>query len=222
MRFEDGREVEYDRAGIDELSLAYATTIHKSQGGEYPAVVVTLMTGHFLMLSRNLFYTAVTRRESAWVVLVADPRAVSLALAEGAQTRAADAAFCPPGRRYEQRALTFARACVHPFLHGPKRPERPPMVKRLVVGLIIGLFVGALVAAALIKGLGIVSFADGAAGTAMAYIFAAITGMVTGLIAGKPIWSSNGKIEASLKAFLRRAPRGGRDVRLAALGHRPP
>ena len=75
------------------------------------------------------------------------------------------------------------------------------MVKRLVVGLIIGLFMGALVAAALIKGLGIVSFADGAAGTAMAYVFAAVTGMLTGLVAGKPIWSSNGKIEASLKAF---------------------
>jgi hypothetical protein len=75
------------------------------------------------------------------------------------------------------------------------------MVKRLVVGLIIGLFVGALVAAALIKGLGITSFADGASGTAMAYIFAAVTGALTGLVAGKPIWSSNGKIEASLKAF---------------------
>ena len=81
VRFEDGREVDYDRAAIDELSLAYATTIHKAQGGEYPAVVVTLMTGHFLMLSRNLFYTAVTRGKRL-VVLVADPRAVSLALAE--------------------------------------------------------------------------------------------------------------------------------------------
>ena len=75
------------------------------------------------------------------------------------------------------------------------------MLKRLVVGLIVGLFVGALVAAALIKGLGITSFADGATGTAMAYVFGAVTGMLTGLIAGKPIWSANGKIEASLKAF---------------------
>ena len=81
VRFEDGRDVDYDRGAIDKLALAYATTIHKSQGGEYPAVVVTLMTGHFLMLSRNLFYTAVTRGKRL-VVLVADPRAVSLALAE--------------------------------------------------------------------------------------------------------------------------------------------
>jgi exodeoxyribonuclease V alpha subunit len=94
VRFEDGREVEYDRAGLDELSLAYATTIHKSQGGEYPAVVVTLMTGHFLMLSRNLFYTAVTRGKRL-VVLVADPRAVSLALAEA--------------RKHERRTRLSAR-----------------------------------------------------------------------------------------------------------------
>jgi exodeoxyribonuclease V alpha subunit len=100
VRFEDGREVEYDRAATDQLSLAYATTIHKSQGGEYPAVVVTLMTGHFLMLSRNLFYTAVTRGKRL-VVLVADPRAVSLALAEA--------------RKHERRTRLSARVAQFPM-----------------------------------------------------------------------------------------------------------
>jgi exodeoxyribonuclease V alpha subunit len=80
VRFDD-REVSYEEAEIDELTLAYATSIHKSQGSEYPAVIVPILTQHFVMLSRNLIYTAVTRGKRL-VVLVADPRAVSLALAE--------------------------------------------------------------------------------------------------------------------------------------------
>jgi exodeoxyribonuclease V alpha subunit len=80
VRF-DEREVEYEDGDLDELTLAYATSIHKSQGSEYPAVVVPLLTTHFVMLSRNLLYTAVTRGKKL-VVLVADPRAVALALAE--------------------------------------------------------------------------------------------------------------------------------------------
>ncbi|WP_437598728.1 ATP-dependent RecD-like DNA helicase [Sorangium sp. So ce590] len=80
VRFDD-REVGYEEAELDELTLAYATSIHKSQGSEYPAVIVPILTQHFVMLSRNLIYTAVTRGKRL-VVLVADPRAVSLALAE--------------------------------------------------------------------------------------------------------------------------------------------
>ena len=80
VRF-DGREVAYEEADIDELTLAYATSIHKSQGSEYPAVVVPILTQHYVMLSRNLIYTAVTRGKRL-VVLVADPRAMALALAE--------------------------------------------------------------------------------------------------------------------------------------------
>jgi len=80
VRF-DEREVVYEEGDLDELTLAYATSIHKSQGSEYPAVVIPLLTEHFVMLSRNLFYTAVTRGKKL-VVLVADPRAVRLALAE--------------------------------------------------------------------------------------------------------------------------------------------
>jgi exodeoxyribonuclease V alpha subunit len=74
------RDVLYDGASLDELTLAYACTIHKSQGSEYPAVVIPLLTAHFVMLSKNLLYTAVTRGKRL-VVLVADSRAVALALA---------------------------------------------------------------------------------------------------------------------------------------------
>ena len=80
VRFDD-RGVDYEEPDLDELALAYATSIHKSQGSEYPAVIVPILTQHFVMLSRNLIYTAVTRGKRL-VVLVADPRAVRLALAE--------------------------------------------------------------------------------------------------------------------------------------------
>jgi exodeoxyribonuclease V alpha subunit len=77
----DGREVTYEAGDLDELVLAYATSIHKSQGSEYPAVVVTLMSAHFVMLSRNLLYTAVTRGKKL-VVIVTDGRALTMALSE--------------------------------------------------------------------------------------------------------------------------------------------
>ena len=77
----DDRDVVYEESDLDELTLAYATSIHKSQGSEYPAVVVPILTSHYVMLSRNLIYTAVTRGKRL-VVLIADPRAVSHALAE--------------------------------------------------------------------------------------------------------------------------------------------
>jgi exodeoxyribonuclease V alpha subunit len=80
VRF-DEREVEYEDAALDVLTLAYAISIHKSQGSEYPAVVVPLLTTHFVMLSRNLVYTAVTRAKRL-CVMVADPRAIRMALGE--------------------------------------------------------------------------------------------------------------------------------------------
>ncbi len=80
VRYDD-RDVVYEASDLDELSLAYACSIHKSQGSEYPAVVIPLLTSHFVMLSRNLLYTAVTRGKRL-VVLVCDPRAVKLCLAE--------------------------------------------------------------------------------------------------------------------------------------------
>jgi exodeoxyribonuclease V alpha subunit len=78
VRFED-REVAFDASDLDDLVLAYACTVHKSQGSEYTAVVVPLLTTHFVMLSKNLLYTAVTRGKRL-VVLVSDPRALELAL----------------------------------------------------------------------------------------------------------------------------------------------
>jgi exodeoxyribonuclease V alpha subunit len=81
VRFDEEREIRYEAGELDELTLAYACSIHKSQGSEYPVVVLPLLTAHFVMLSRNLLYTAVTRGKRL-VVLVYDPRALSLALAE--------------------------------------------------------------------------------------------------------------------------------------------
>jgi exodeoxyribonuclease V alpha subunit len=77
----DGRHKTYEDHDLDALVLAYATSIHKSQGSEYSAVVVPLLTTHFVMLSRHLLYTAVTRAKRL-CVLVADPRALRLAIAE--------------------------------------------------------------------------------------------------------------------------------------------
>lgn len=75
----DGREVEYLFGELDTLIPAYATTIHKSQGSEYPAVVVTLGTQHNTMLARNLLYTAVTRGKQL-VIVVGQRRALAIAV----------------------------------------------------------------------------------------------------------------------------------------------
>jgi hypothetical protein len=75
------------------------------------------------------------------------------------------------------------------------------MVKRLIVGLFLGAIIGAILAAVLVQGLGVMSFDASSFGAAGAYLAAAVTGVMTGLVAGKPIWSADGKIEAGLKAF---------------------
>jgi exodeoxyribonuclease V alpha subunit len=75
----DGREVIYGFDELDELTLAYAISVHKSQGSEYPAVIVSLLTEHFVLLQRNLLYTAMTRGRRL-VVLVGDRKAVDIAL----------------------------------------------------------------------------------------------------------------------------------------------
>ena len=77
----DERDVEYDDEALENLTLAYAVSIHKSQGSEYPAVVVPWLRQHFVMLSRNLLYTAVTRGKRL-VVLIADAHALKVGLAE--------------------------------------------------------------------------------------------------------------------------------------------
>jgi exodeoxyribonuclease V alpha subunit len=75
----DGREVLYESGELDEIALAYAITIHKSQGSEYPAVVIPISLQHFTLLERNLIYTAVTRAKKL-VMIIGDPKAVSMAV----------------------------------------------------------------------------------------------------------------------------------------------
>ena len=73
----DARRVEYETGELDEVSLAYATTVHKSQGSEYPAVVIPLATQHYLLLERNLLYTAVTRGKKL-VVIIGQMKALAM------------------------------------------------------------------------------------------------------------------------------------------------
>ncbi len=94
----ESRVVEYDPEQLDGLVPAYAVTVHKSQGSEYPVVVVPLLTSHYLLLSRNLLYTAVTRARRL-CVLVADPRALSMALSP---------------TRHEERATFLAQRLARP------------------------------------------------------------------------------------------------------------
>jgi exodeoxyribonuclease V alpha subunit len=65
----DGRRVEYETGELDEVSLAYATTVHKSQGSEYPAVVIPIGMPHYMLLERNLLCPAVTRGKRLTVVI---------------------------------------------------------------------------------------------------------------------------------------------------------
>ena len=75
----DERNVLYSWEDLDELVHAYAISIHKSQGGEYPVVVIPLLMQHFVLLQRNLVYTAVTRGRKL-VVLVGDRKALGIAV----------------------------------------------------------------------------------------------------------------------------------------------
>lgn len=75
----DQREVRYEAGEADELTLAYAVSIHKAQGSEYPAILVPLTTQHFPLLQRNVIYTAVTRGKKL-VILIGSPRALNIAI----------------------------------------------------------------------------------------------------------------------------------------------
>lgn len=78
LQFPD-KQVAYDTADLGELVLAYATTVHKAQGSEYPAVVIPLHTQHYLMLQRNLLYTGITRAKEC-VVIVGTKRALGICI----------------------------------------------------------------------------------------------------------------------------------------------
>jgi exodeoxyribonuclease V alpha subunit len=75
----DERTVQYDFSDLDELVLAYAVSIHKSQGSEYPAVVMPFHTSHYIMLQRNLLYTGLTRAKKL-AILVGTKRALAIAV----------------------------------------------------------------------------------------------------------------------------------------------
>ena len=72
----DGRVVSYEVSELNELVLAYATTVHKSQGSEYPIVIMPIMMSHFVMLQRNLIYTGITRAKRI-MILVGQKKALA-------------------------------------------------------------------------------------------------------------------------------------------------
>ena len=75
----DDREIYYEYGELDELTLAYAISIHKSQGSEYPAVVIPVVMSHYMMLQRNLIYTGITRGKSK-VILIGSKKALYIAV----------------------------------------------------------------------------------------------------------------------------------------------
>jgi exodeoxyribonuclease V alpha subunit len=79
-------EVTYEFADYDQLQLAYALSIHKSQGSEYPAVILALTAGHYMMLQRNLLYTALTRARKLCII-VGDKRAIGRSVKNNKATK---------------------------------------------------------------------------------------------------------------------------------------
>jgi len=82
----DGHNVEYDVLELDELVLSYAITVHKSQGGEFPIVVMPFTMSHYVMLQRNLLYTGATRAKKA-VVLIGEKKAIAYAVRNASSSR---------------------------------------------------------------------------------------------------------------------------------------
>ena len=79
IQFSGGRKVSFEPGELDELSPAFAITVHKSQGSEFPCVVIPVSTQHYLLLQRNLLYTAITRGSKV-VILVGQKKAAAMAV----------------------------------------------------------------------------------------------------------------------------------------------
>jgi len=75
----DGKKVHYEFQELDEISLAYAISVHKSQGSEYPVVIIPILTQHFVLLQRNLLYTGITRGKKL-VILIGTWKALAIAI----------------------------------------------------------------------------------------------------------------------------------------------
>jgi exodeoxyribonuclease V alpha subunit len=75
----DGRGVPYDYSDLDEVVLAYAVSVHKSQGSEYPVVILPVVTQHYMLLQRNLIYTGITRAKKL-VILIGTKKALAIAI----------------------------------------------------------------------------------------------------------------------------------------------
>ncbi|MBC2745314.1 MAG: ATP-binding domain-containing protein, partial [Desulfosarcina sp.] len=100
----DGRAVVYEFSDLDEIVLAYAVSVHKAQGSEYPAVVMPVMTQHYVLLQRNLIYTAVTRGRRM-VVLVGTRRALAI----GVNTNKTEKRFT----RLDERLREGGHSTIH-------------------------------------------------------------------------------------------------------------
>ena len=86
VEFDEHRRVSYPFHQLDEIELAYAVTIHKSQGSEYPAVIMPLLSGPRMLFNRNLLYTGVTRAKSC-VTILGSRQAVNEMIANGHQNK---------------------------------------------------------------------------------------------------------------------------------------
>ena len=82
----DGVDISYELSELDEIKLAYAITIHKSQGSEYPVVIIPMVMQHFTLLQRNLIYTAITRGKSL-VILIGQKKAIATAVNRDSQMK---------------------------------------------------------------------------------------------------------------------------------------
>jgi exodeoxyribonuclease V alpha subunit len=98
----DGRLITYDPAEKDEITLAYAVTVHKAQGSEFPGVLIVLTTHHYMLLQRNLLYTALTRGRRL-VVLLGSKRALGMAIRND-----------QPVRRYTNLSTRLRKAIKDP------------------------------------------------------------------------------------------------------------
>src|SRR5581483_4531607 len=137
---DDGREVAFDFLELDELQLAYALTVHKAQGSEFRACVVVLLTSHYVMLARNLVYTALTRARDL-AVLLGQPAALGIAvrnnrvsrrytglarrLAEADPARRADLATPAPPAPPAEPTAPAPGGLVYPLARRNRRPPPP-------------------------------------------------------------------------------------------------